>query len=93
MDNYADDSQLYLAFKPSKELVVQQNAIAKIENCIDDIRKWMVVFKLKLNDVKTECMVVGSNRQLAKVIHTAFKALKKAFSVKHSNSTVFVAID
>ena len=36
---YADDSQLYLSFKPD-ELSSQQDAIIAMQNCIKDIRLW-----------------------------------------------------
>ena len=48
---YADDSQLYMTFKPSKpgskEICIQQ-----LEGCISDIRSWMANNMLKLNDEK-----------------------------------------
>ena len=50
---YADDTQLYLSFDsgvPSSDT----DAIAQLESCIADIRQWMLVNKLKLNDDKTE---------------------------------------
>ena len=53
---YADDTQLYLFFKcdnPSKTL-------SKLNNCISDIRVWMIKNKLKINDSKTEFIVFRS---------------------------------
>ena len=38
-----------------------------IESCIRDIRQWMCVKKLLLKDDKTEFLLVGSCKQLAKV--------------------------
>ena len=37
---YADDSQLYLSFKPNT-LGAQSMCLETIENCIDDVRRWM----------------------------------------------------
>ncbi len=50
---YADDTQLYLSFD-SKVPSAGPEAIARLESCIADIRQWMLVNKLKLNDDKTE---------------------------------------
>ena len=52
---YADDTQLYLAFKPSDSLSKQDTKV-KIEKCVEEIRSWMVENLLKLNDDKTEVL-------------------------------------
>ena len=50
---YADDSQLYLSFKPGH--IDNQNAATNtITNCIKDIQRWMTCSKLKMNDGKTD---------------------------------------
>ena len=38
-----------------------------MEHCISDIRRWMLTGKLKLNDDKTEFMLIGEKQQLSKV--------------------------
>ena len=38
-----------------------------MENCISNVRDWMTASKLKMNDDKTECMLIGTRQQLAKV--------------------------
>ena len=38
-----------------------------MEHCISDIRTWMLTGKLKLNDDKTEFMLIGAKQQLSKV--------------------------
>ena len=63
---YADDSQLYLSFCPNAS-VNQDVALARMESCFDDIRNWMLNEKLKLNDDKTEFLIIGTSQQLAKV--------------------------
>ena len=62
---YADDTQLYVAFKPDPEHAA--NAVAAMEACINDIRKWMLADRLKINDDKTEFLVIGTRQQLEKV--------------------------
>ena len=64
--SYADDTQLYLSFCPSGS-TGEAEALAAMERCISDVRVWMNEDKLLLNDDKTEFLVIGSKRQLAKV--------------------------
>ena len=56
---YADDTQLYLFFSIGSDLC---EPIHKVEACIKDISTWMQKNKLKLNDDKTEYMVISSDR-------------------------------
>ena len=59
---YADDTQLYLSFDaklPGDELL----AVSRVQDCANDIKKWMRQNKLKLNDDKTEFMIMSSKRQ------------------------------
>ena len=63
---YADDAQLYLAFKPGS-VVDENEAISALELCISDIRCWMQHDKLKLNSNKSEFLIIGTWQQLAKV--------------------------
>jgi len=54
---YADDTQLYLGFRPLDGSSVI-GALDRVSNCIDDIRKWMKVNFLMLNDDKTEVLII-----------------------------------
>lgn len=63
---YADDTQLYLSFSPDSA-TNQADAVVAMERCILDIRTWMLTDKLKLNDDKTEFMLIGTKQQLSKV--------------------------
>ena len=54
---YADDTQLYIAFKP-KDPVSRTSAIASVEACANDLRAWMANNFLKLNDDKTELIII-----------------------------------
>ncbi len=56
---YADDTQLYLSFKPNDD-VTQHEALTRIENCLKDIELWMHQNMLKLNADKTEVMLFSS---------------------------------
>ena len=57
---YADDTQLYVSFDP-------KNALDKLQRCIFDIRQWMTVNKLKLNDTKTEFFIATSPHNYKKL--------------------------
>ena len=50
---YADDCQLYASFNP-RNSDDMDNTLEKISRCIGEIRAWMTVNYLKLNDAKTE---------------------------------------
>ena len=53
---YADDTQLYLAFKKNDIM----NVIPKIVSCIQAIEKWSICNGLKLNSAKTEFLHITS---------------------------------
>jgi len=60
---YADDTQVFLSFDVDKS----QEALNKLNLCLSDIRTWMIQNKLKINDDKTEFLLIGSPHSLAKV--------------------------
>ena len=63
---YADDTQLYISFKPNTEQS-QECAMRSMQSCIADMRAWMVSNQLMINDSKTEFLIIGSRVQLSKV--------------------------
>ena len=69
---YADDTQLYLAFKPSEPSSIVNN-ISRLEKCVDDIRAWMKLNLLKLNDDKTELLVITSRPSTSQSLHISIK--------------------
>ena len=42
---YADDTQIYLAIEPKNV----SNLVFSLEKCIDEVKNWMFLNKLKLN--------------------------------------------
>ena len=54
---YADDTQLYFEFSLS-DTTSRHNDIHRLELCIKDIRTWMRLNMLKLNDDKTELLII-----------------------------------
>ena len=63
---YADDTKLYLSFRPIST-VSQDHAIQAMEDCISDIHNWTTHHRLMMNDDKTEFLIIGSRQQLAKI--------------------------
>ena len=57
----ADDTQFYFAFKPIPG--EQQASIACTEACLSEIGSWMVQNKLKLNQNKTEFLVLNAQHR------------------------------
>ena len=53
---YADDTQLYCSF----DVKSFKDILGSISNCISDIRSWMIKNKLKINDDKTEFLLITS---------------------------------
>lgn len=64
---YADDTQVYLSFNLDQEA----EALQQLELCISEVRLWMANNYLKLNDDKTEFMILGSAHNLKKIKTTA----------------------
>ena len=63
----ADDSQVYLITNLNNPKQ-QVECFKKIESCISDLSNWMFNNKLKLNDDKTEFLLLGSKVQTSKLI-------------------------
>ena len=59
---YADDTQVYLEFDTDDE----EEALKRLEDCLQDVRIWMAKNSLKLNERKTDFIVLGSKHGLIK---------------------------
>ena len=60
---YADDTQLYVGCHlPNQEMTKQ-----RMETCVSEVREWMANNMLKLNDSKTEYMIIGSRHTIGKI--------------------------
>ena len=60
---YADDTQVYTSFSVNNS----STSITLISNCIADIGSWMQSNLLKLNESKTEVVLLGTKQQLRKL--------------------------
>ena len=61
-----------MSFRPDS-FAAQDQAIKAIENCIADVRAWLVSHRLMFNDSKTEFVIIGSSQQLSKVAMASIK--------------------
>ena len=66
MHCFDDDTQLYLSLRPDDQ-ASQDAAVAAMEACIRNVRLWMLEDKMKINDAKTEFLLIGIRPQLKKV--------------------------
>ena len=55
---YGDDTQIYCSFDAES----LDEVLGSLDNCISDIRSWMITNKLKINDSKTEFLLITSPR-------------------------------
>ena len=62
---YADDTQIYLSFRPCS-IHSEINAVSAIEMCIADVRSWFIANRLMINDATTEFLIIGTRQQLEK---------------------------
>ena len=56
---------MFTFVEPAQALV--DGAMDSFRICVQDIRAWMRIKLLKMNDTKTEVLVTGSRQQVAKV--------------------------
>ena len=62
---YADDSQFWKSFNPKSADEIQ-NAVKHLEHTLNHILEWMRQNKLKVNESKTEFVVMGTKRNREK---------------------------
>ena len=55
----ADDTQINLSLRPHPP-VSQNAALRSIENCVADVRAWVLSNRLLINDTKTKFVIIGS---------------------------------
>ena len=86
---YADDTQIYLSFKPISN-TSQEDAVRAMECCIEKIRRWLIHDRLLLTDDKTEFIIIGTRQQLNKLqamnIKVGGSERKPSYQVKNLGS-------
>ena len=65
---YTDNTQVYIGFKPKDAVSV----LKRLEESVEEIRVWMCHHKLKLNNDKTELMIISTKNKVKKIGDMAF---------------------
>ncbi len=60
---YADDTQLFISFKPQSF----QSSVSHLQSAIAQVSSWMSANLLSLNPSKTEFLIFGNTTQLSKI--------------------------
>ena len=86
---YADDTQLYLAIEPNNI----SDLVFSIEKCVDDVKNWMLLNKLKLNDDKTEIMLCNPKKYNIDVKQISIGNETISFSKSAKNLGIYLSDD
>lgn len=86
---YADDTQIYIGFK--REDI--HDTLSRLEMCIDEIRSWMTSCKLKINDSKTEFMILSTKQLKCLFDELVFKIGDSIISPSSKVKNLGVVID
>jgi len=60
---YADDTQIYVSFHSGN----MSATLVRLQSCIADIKDWMTSNFLRLNDDKTEMLLIGTKNMMTKL--------------------------
>jgi len=74
---YADDTQLFFSFHPPDF----DSNITHLQNALQQISPWMTANLLTLNSSKTEFLLIGLSKQLAKIHNSSLSTTKSARSL------------
>ena len=81
---YADDHALKVSFKANHDdRNEEKSCIAHIENCMDDVKKWMDTNRLKIISSKTKFILFGNSRQLRKCTTESIKVVEDNIDRTH----------
>ena len=87
---YADDSQLHDSDTPDNV----QTLLRHTSDCYDEIKNWMTNNKLKLNDDKTESILISTRQKLSQIPPSLSLSLDTAtISTSHSTKNLGVILD
>ena len=83
---YADDHALATNFK-ANDKTSERQSITQLEKCMDNIKDWMDLNRLKMNSAKTEFILFGQTKQLQKTdthaIEVVDDTIERSDSVKY----------
>ena len=77
--SFADDTQIYQSCKPKDS----EQTLQTMQSCITQVKSWMTDHKLKLNDDKTEALIIHTSR--------SFTTIPKPSSIQVCSSNIAFA--
>ena len=80
-----------MCFKPGVD--DETDVLSKVENCIEEIKLWMYQNKLKLNETKTELMIIGTRQQKMKTGISSVKVGDVAVTAVRNGRNLGVIFD
>jgi hypothetical protein len=86
---YADDTQLYVMCDQDDA----QQCKDQLEKCIEEIRTWSTINKLKLNDSKTEFLIISSKHSRSSIDITSISIGDSAVSNVKSAKNIGAVMD
>jgi len=72
---YADDPQLFFSFHPPPDF---DSNITHLQNALQQISSWKTAHLLTLNSSKTEFLLIGLSKQLAKIHNSSLNTIHTA---------------
>ena len=88
---YADDTQIYMSFQPIHEK--EGEIVSILENCVKNVKNWMIQNMLQLNTDKTKCLIFGSPPQLRKLQNSTFNAAGDVVELTSSARNLGIILD
>ena len=89
---YADDTQLYLSFDPKLDKNYL-NSTDKLQKCLFHIKAWMKTNFLKLNENKTEALIIGKPHVMKSINLTTMRIGNHEIHLTPSARNIGVIID
>jgi exonuclease III len=86
---YADDTQLQDSDSPDNI----QNLLTRTSDCYSDVKNWMTNNKLKLNDDKTESILISTRQKLSQLPPLSLQLCNTAVPITDSAKNLGVHID
>ena len=84
---FADDTQFYMSLENIEE------SERKINEVMSDVKRWMNSKQLKLNDNKTECLLIGKKHDLKQLDLEKIGGLKNEFEVRNPIKNLGIIFD
>ncbi len=89
---YADDTGIYHSISPT-DIESQNMTLSKINTCVNKIKDFMTLNKLKINDDKTIFMVLGTNYWTEKLNISSINIGNNEIEVSNSTKNLGIIFD